>query len=107
MTEEEYTQRVKDMRNRVVTLDREGKYWSDDDVKTLRAMFRGGTGITEIAVRLCRSETAIIQETEKLGLFERKYPPRLCTRGKASVPNGCLCGKCPEKGNCPRRCLGE
>lgn len=100
MTDEEYVQRVKDMRNRVVTLEREGKYWSDDDIKRLRVMFNGGTGITEIAVRLGRSETAIIQETEKLGLFERKYPPRLCTRGKASVPDGCLCEKCPEKGNC-------
>lgn len=107
MTDEEYTQRVKDMRNRSVTLGREGKYWSDDDVKTLRVMFNEGTGITEIAVKLGRSETAVIQETEKLGLFERKYPPRLCARGKTSVPDGCLCEKCPEKDNCPRRCSTE
>lgn len=61
MTEEEYKQRAKDMRNRVATLRREGKYWSDDDVKRLRVMFSGGTGITEIAV---------FQDTGCSGCFE-------------------------------------
>ena len=40
-------------------------------------MFLEGVGITEMAVILQRSETAIIQQIEKMNLYDRKLYPSM------------------------------
>lgn len=44
-----------------------------------------------IAVALHRSEPAIMQEIEKLDLYDRKANPR---RQRTARQAGCLCGRC-------------
>jgi hypothetical protein len=51
-----------------------------------------------IAVALHRSEPAIMQEIEKLDLYDRKANPR---RQRTARQAGCLCGRC---GNDPALC---
>ena len=51
-----------------------------------------------IAVALHRSEPAIMQEIEKLDLYDRKANPR---RQRTARQAGCLCGRC---GNDPELC---
>jgi hypothetical protein len=51
-----------------------------------------------IAVALHRSEPAIMQEIEKLDLYDRKANPR---RQRTARQAGCLCDRC---GNDPALC---
>ena len=54
----------------------EGEYWTEDEIERLREMFDEHFGITEAAVTLKRSETAIYQQMEKQDLFDRKANPK-------------------------------
>ena len=68
LNEQNYTNTVKNMRKSAVRLERQGDYWSEEDKENLSKMFFEGVGITEMAVILQRSETAIIQQIEKMNL---------------------------------------
>ena len=65
-------------------------------------MFFEGVGITEMAVILQRSETAIIQQIEKMNLYDRRlYPAR---QKSCSAQSKCLCGTCmADPALCPLR----
>lgn len=77
LNEQNYTNTVKNMRKSAVRLERQGDYWSEEDKENLSKMFFEGVGITEMAVILQRSETAIIQQIEKMNLYDRRlYPAR-------------------------------
>ena len=77
LNEQNYTNTVKNMRKSAVQLERQGDYWSEEDKENLSKMFFEGVGITEMAVILQRSETAIIQQIEKMNLYGRRlYPAR-------------------------------
>ncbi len=102
ITEENYAESVKNMRNRTIKLEREGDYWTDKERKRLKDLFGDGTGITEIAVLLQRTEPAVMQQIEKLDLYQRKeYPTRSRNTGK---PCECLCKAFSlDETACPRR----
>lgn len=108
MFTEEYTESVKNMRNRTVRLDREGDYWTNEEKEMLVQKFSEGEGITAMALQLQRTESAVIQQIEALDLFGRKK--------KSSTPKQpcCLCPNCkldpalcPHRECCPRAQEGK
>ena len=66
---------VTSMCNRAVRMDREGDYWIEEEKEQLVKLFRQGEGITAIAIRLQRTEPAIMQQIEKMDLYRRKEVP--------------------------------
>lgn len=85
------------LRNRTIRLDREGDCWTDDEKEILRQKFYNGDGITEMALALQRTESAIMQQIEAQDLYGRKK--------KASIPRQpmCLCSNCKlTPSHCPR-----
>ena len=101
---------VKNMRKRTVRLDRQGDYWTEEEKQQLITMFNEGVGLTEIALRLQRSEPAIFQMIEKMDLYNRKEQP--VRKKSPPKPPACLCencqlnpDQCPYKGNCMK--LGQ
>lgn len=104
MFQKEYTESVKNMRNRTVRLDREGDYWTADEKETLVRKFNEGEGITAMALELQRTESAVIQQIEAMDLFGRKK------KHSVSRQPCCLCANCkldpalcPRQGQCPKR----
>ena len=95
-----YREAVQSMRNRTTRLDREGDYWTDDEKEKLRFLFNNGEGIKEIAIQLQRSEPAVMQQIEKMDLYNRKENPRRC-RSAPKMPH-CLCEDCQlDRAFCP------
>lgn len=88
------------LRNRTARPERENAYWSSGECEFLRTMYHDGTGITDIAILLQRSETAIMKQILKLDLPDRQAYP---IRRKKNPKYYCLCERCrlPE-GECPR-----
>lgn len=87
-----FKESVKSMRNRTVRLDREGDYWNEEEKTQLVNMFHEGIGITAMAIQLQRTEPAIIQQIEKLDLYNRKEAP---SRRRSSLKESvCLCSVC-------------
>lgn len=98
MFRNEYTESVKNMRNRTVRLDRHGDYWTAEEKETLIQKFNEGEGITAMALALQRTESAVIQQIEALDLFGRKKkipsPKQPC----------CLCANCKlDPAACPHQ----
>lgn len=91
---------VKNMRQRTTRLDREGDYWTEEEKAQLKSMFEEGIGITEIAMILQRTEPAVMQQIEKMDLYQReRYPQRRKSVPKAPV---CLCEVCKlDRSGCP------
>ena len=108
----EHTESVKNMRNRTVRLDREGDYWTAEEKEALIQKFNEGEGITAIAIRLQRTEPAIMQQIEKMDLYRRKEAP--VRRKSEPKPPTCLCdnckldpASCPHRGACQKPVEGE
>ena len=105
MTEEAFAESVRSLRSNESCLERAGDYWSDDDKRRLEEMFDAGIGISEIAIRLQRTEPAVFQQIEKLDLYRRKARPR---RRRSLKPCVCHCATCEvSQENCPRCADGE
>ena len=102
MHEYEIYEAVKSMRNRTVRLDREGDFWTEEEKEMLVKMFRDGEGITAIAIKLQRTEPAILQQIEKMDLYRRKEDP---VRRKSEPKSpACLCDNCMlDPASCPHR----
>lgn len=101
MSENEYTEIVKNMRTRTTRMEHEGDYWSEEERRKLVALFETGVGITQIAVQLQRTEPAVIQQIEKLDLYRRKEKPSR-NRSTPKTPT-CLCEACTlYKADCTR-----
>ena len=98
MMDNDLQQSLRELRSHRKLPEREGEYWSDEERENLSRKFNEGAGISEIAVALHRSEPAIMQEIEKLDLYDRKANPR---RQRTARQAGCLCGRC---GNDPALC---
>ena len=100
-TENKFLEMVRHMRMRTMRMEHEGDYWTKEEQEELRSLFNQGTGITEIAIQLQRTEPAVIQQIEKLDLYQRKqYPKR-----RRIIPNAweCLCPVCKAAPHsCPR-----
>lgn len=108
INQEEFKETVRNIRNSSVRLERRGEYWSDKDKEKLNKMFHDGTGITEMAVILQRTESAIMQQIEQQDLYGRKQNP-IRQRNTVS-PSQCLCAvckaapaTCPLADTCPCR----
>ena len=86
------------LRNGMVSPERSGEYWHEDEQKKLETLFAQGTGISEIALHLQRSEWAIIQQL----MTRRCLTPAHAIRVRAHKPPKCLCEKC-ELTACPWR----
>ena len=101
MHEYDIYEAVTSMRNRTVRLDREGDYWTEEEKEQLVKLFRQGEGITAIAIKLQRTEPAIMQQIEKMDLYQRAQNPK---RHKAlPKPPTCLCSTCIlDRSFCPR-----
>lgn len=84
------TEHIKAMRQRISGIEREGLYWSEEDRRQLEADYEDGVGISEIAAKLQRSETAVIQQLQQLHLVKK-------ARRYRNEQTGCLCGQCPVK----------
>lgn len=82
MLNEDQIKQICALRSNTVRLEREGKYWELKECDQLRSRFSDGCGITEIALILQRSEPAIMQQIEKLDLFNRHTNPRRRKREK-------------------------
>ncbi len=104
MMDQENTQIIKNMRSRTTRLDREGDYWSDDEKRQLQEMFADGVGITEMAIRLQRTEPAVTQQIEKMDLYGRKGNPIRFRRPRSPKDaSACLCEHCgADPALCPR-----
>lgn len=102
MSDEGFLEAVRNMRNHEGSMERAGEYWSDDDKLRLKEMFKLGIGISEIAIRLQRTEPAVYQQSEKMDLYNRKNNPK---RRKISVSKtySCHCPTCEvDPSLCPR-----
>ena len=80
---------------RTAQLEREGMYWTEDEKEHLRQFIWDGLDITEIALNLQRTEMAVLQQAQLMGLYGkvRNCLPRE-QKGK------CLCERCLRKGVC-------
>ena len=92
------TKQVMDMRFNGSGLDNDGKIWSEADKRLLVEYFNECVGITEIALRLGRSEPAITQQLKKEGLFESETQRRFPRFPKSD----CLCPRCKNYFSCPQ-----
>lgn len=102
MSEYEIYEAVTSMRNRTVRMDREGDYWTEEEKERLVKLFRQGEGITAIAIKLQRTEPAIMQQIEKMDLYRRKEAP--VRRKTEPKPPVCLCDNCKlDPASCPHR----
>ena len=76
MASKEFKEAVKKLRDPNYHPEREGEYWTEDEIERLREMFDEHVGITDIAITLKRSEAAVYQQIEKQDLFDRKANPK-------------------------------
>lgn len=106
MNEEAFQEAIRNIRNNLSRLERAGDYWSEEDRDRLKQMFEEGVGISEIAIRLQRTEPAVFQQSEKMDLFHRKDRPQ---RRKGANRNcNCHCLSCEvDKRYCPRHIDGQ
>ncbi len=99
ITNPEFQEQIKLIRQCPETLERNGEYWSKEDRETLRQLYQAGTGISEISVILQRSEFAVMMQLADMGEIRRSRRARTLEKGK------CLCENCrrgPEHPDCPR-----
>lgn len=83
------------IRQQLASNERHREYWSDDEKSKLIEMFENGTGITEMALELQRSEMAIVNQLNALGLFRKCRAPK-------QRKQGCLCSECSYYPNCEK-----
>ena len=106
MTEEAFQEAIRSMRNNESQLERAGDYWSDDEREHLKQMFDAGIGISEMALRLQRTELAVTQQIEGMDLYQRKDRPR--RRKGACRSCKCYCPTCEvDEQHCPRYADGQ
>lgn len=88
-------------RNGTIRFDREGEVWRDDEKRKVKIMFEEGYGISEIAIDVGRTEPAVMQQIEKMDLYQRALnPKRHKSPPKAPI---CLCDSCSlDPSACPR-----
>lgn len=85
------------IRQQLISNERHREYWSDEEKNQLRDMFENGIGITEMALMLQRSEMAIVNQLNALGLFRKCRAPK-------KVKKECLCSQCSHYGECTNAC---
>ena len=61
---------VRSLRTRISRPERDNEYWTEEERQQLEEAFYAGEGITEIALRHKRSELAVVQQIEKMDLYD-------------------------------------
>ena len=80
---------------------REGMYWTEEDREILKREYYSGTSYNEIGIILQRSEGAIHQQVELMGL-RTKHPASTRNRPGHTGAHKCLCQHCKcDKCECP------
>lgn len=106
MNPEEIKQKTMTMRSGMVRMLRDREYWTTEDIETLKNEYYAGTSINEIAIMLDRSESAVYQKIEQLGLCIRNADSSRRRNGTAKE-GVCLCESCKcDSSACPR-CSGQ
>lgn len=100
------TNEIKDktiqMRNGKIKMLRDGECWTENDREVLRREYSNGTSLNEIAIMLQRSEGAIYQQVERLGLYSRN-PFSTRKKNEKADAYSCLCKNCKcDRALCPR-----
>ena len=102
MNQKEILEATIEMRNGERIMIRDGDYWTEEDREILQREYRSGTGINVIAIMLQRSESAIYQQVERLGLYTRN-PFSARKKGIQCGAHQCLCKNCKcDRELCPR-----
>lgn len=93
------------LRNGEQPPQRSGEFWTEDEVRQLTVMFESGTGISEIAIQLERSEISVYQQLEKRGFLSAQSKSRNRNKKERPIP-GCLCPFCGNDSckNCGKDC---
>ena len=90
------------IRTGVQPLLREGTYWTEGDRVILTQLYYGGTSYNEMGIILQRSEGAIHQQLEQMGLCKRN-PTSMRNRVGNTNTHKCLCKNCKcDQSLCPR-----
>ncbi len=100
MTDEEFQETVIRMRNRTLRMEHEGDLWSKDDLALLRNLYFEGADLSLIAVRMGRTELAIMQQVQRPDF---RIPQRM-TQNKEKEVEESAGTDCPCKGvfrRCP------
>ena len=85
------------LRNGKLSSERSNEYWSEGEEKQLARDFGEGLGISELCLNLKRSENAVIQRLQSMGLLT---PPSSKYKRRAKLPK-CSCPRCLENA-CPK-----
>ena len=92
---------IRRQRNGMIRFDHEGEFWRDEEKRMVRMMFDEGYGISEIAIAVGRSEPAVMQQIEKMDLYQREQNPKR-HKSPPKAPT-CLCSTCMlDRSFCPR-----
>ena len=99
ITNPELQEQIRQIRQCPEMLERTGDYWTEEEREQLCKLYRAGVGISEIAIRLRRAESAIIMQLTDLGEIRRSKRKRSSPKGQCLCEN---CGRGPEHPDCPR-----
>lgn len=94
------TDDIINMRRFGAGIENDGRFWNEHDKKALIDDFEAGVGLTEIAQKLKRSETAIVQQLVQEHMFDNETSKRPGKRPKSSAPPNCLCSQCKDHELC-------
>ena len=101
MDEQGFRESIRSLRTHGSRLEHEGDCWTTEEKERLEEMFYEGIGISEIAIRLQRTEPAISQQIEKMDLYGRKDRPKCCKYHRKAPQ--CRCSTCEaDRSICPR-----
>lgn len=85
------------LRNEDVASERSNEVWSKEEDERLEREFKDGRGISELCLRLQRSENAVVQRLNSMGLLT---PPCSKYQRRRKRPK-CPCPRCLEN-DCPK-----
>lgn len=87
------------MRKKGEGMENDGHYWKEEEINRLIEGHNDGIGISELAVELSRSESAIIQQMYREGLL---VTPETKKRNRSPKPEPPACETCEMKEECAK-----
>lgn len=97
LTLQEQRAQLTALRNGELASERSNEVWSEQEEKQLELDFRDGLGISELCLNLKRSENAVVQRLQSMGLLT---PPSSKYKRRPKMPK-CPCPRCLENA-CPK-----
>jgi len=98
---ESMRQQLRNMRFHYHEIENYRLPWNGDDCLNLKELYCEGYGISEIAIRLGRSELATIKQIEKMEMHKKVY------NTSEKKERGCYCRLCPYNNTtqCHKECI--